>query len=1054
MFKQILRSLLLLFILAVVAISSAPVSAGSPPPPLTGVTSIPTAGAVPAVGVDDQLQNFDCAQIAALGIDRQLNLRAGNILINCGFEVAGSGIVTTSASRVEDSIADYGSTDVQVNSALADTYPNVTQSTTSFAAHGQTIVAVYNSSTTAPANYSGISYSEDGGVTFNEIRPSPFSSGHGTNYGSPMVIYNYHAGQFFAFWLVSGGDCGTQGLGSWYSYDGFTWYTGPCVHVSSNDDREGAWSDNDPSSPYYGRMYVSWSDFNLGGALLLAYSDDEGYTWSAPITLSATFLRTVQGVSGQDGTAFLATLDEGGGGANPRQNWIFTSTDGGVTWNGSAMGSSFTAPGDIDCNTYFRGISPIWRYMGAGSLGAGPDGVLHYAYTIGGSGDAGNIYYVRSTDSGVTWSSPLKLNSDAGTHTQWMPSLSVTSNGRVFVSWYDRRNTSTDDYQRFARVSLDNGASWETDQPLSDQIIPQPAQPDPSVTACYAGDYDFSAASGTTAIGGWTDGRVIINGTNQQDVYADRIDFAAPEVCTPAESAWQLVAGLPESVFGPAVASDGEFIYSAGGSDMYAGELNQFARYDPSTNAWSVLSPLPSAVANAMAAYVDGKIYVFGGLLASGDVVNLTQVYDIASDTWDYGLPMPDVRSFMGGGAYNGKIYVIGGYTTGLVTSAQDQTWVYNPALNNWTTGLTPIPHALGGASSGVIGGHIYLAGGRDAADLTLNTLFDYNVAANTWTPRASLPVAVNVAGGTAFNGKLWVMGGGTPFLDSATIPDGSISPETMSTVQIYNPPSDSWSTGPNQNSPRSFQSAGVAGGTIVSVGGYSNTVVAITESFLRQRLNILLVYADSPAPATLQTQLISMPGVATVDLYEAMYGTPTADLLQNYDVVVAWSNYAYANPADLGNELADYVDNGGVVVELAFNFYDSTGNHPTGRWQSGDYPAFSLSSSIFYAYASLGVIYIPGSPLNFGVGDISAYYRMDTTATAGATTIAEWDDASQLLAVKGRSVGVTGFFGDTTPGWSGDLARIIVNAGFSLRIPSGVCNTTTIFLPLLFRNY
>ena len=44
--------------------------------------------------------------------------------------------------------------------------------------------------------------------------------------------------------------------------------------------------------------------------------------------------------------------------------------------------------------------------------------------------DHGDIYYVRSTDNGSTWSTPIKLNDDPGGQykTQWMPSLSVNYN--------------------------------------------------------------------------------------------------------------------------------------------------------------------------------------------------------------------------------------------------------------------------------------------------------------------------------------------------------------------------------------------------------------------------------------------------------------------------------------------------------------------------------------------------------------------------------------------------------------------------------------------------
>jgi len=1051
MHKHLYRQILVLLTLAALVLASTPTNAGSPPPPQQGLPPALKTGTPSTVGVDEQLKSFDCSQVAALGIDRQLNMRANLIRIQCGLEPANNALSGVDASNNLLIAPNSDGANIQVNNALADTFPHVTQSTSSFAAQGDTVVAAYNSSSNAPGNYSGISYSLDGGATYIEIRPSPFATGHGTNYGDPIAIYSNKVSQFYTFWLVSGSDCGLQGIGSWNSSDGINWAVGSCPHTGNSDDKENAWVDNNPSSPYYGRIYVSWNDFNVGGgALQLTYSSDNGATWSVPMTINGTFIRNIQGASRPDGSVYLAVMDEGGGGNNPRQNWIYYSSDGGDTWNGNAMGSSFTAPGDILCSSYFSGISPIWRYMGWGNLGVGPGGILHYAYTAGGAGDAGNIMYIRSTDSGLTWSAPVQLNTDASTRAQWMPSLAVTANGRVFVSWYDRRNTANDDYERFARVSLDNGITWQSDLPISTQIIPQPAQPDPNVQSCYAGDYDLAAVSGTTVFGGWTDGRVSINSTAQQDVYADRLSYGSLPVCVSGTSAWQLDAGLPQGVYAPAVATDGKYIYSAGGFAS-SESLNQFPRYDPLTNAWTSLAPLPVAVDNALAAYVAGKVYVFGGM-SSSVLQDLTQIYDIASNTWSSGAAMPEVRGQMGGGASNGKIYLIGGYDTVTVLpeSTKDQTWEYDPATNSFAT-LAPLPSPLGGPASAVIGGRLYIAGGRDPSNFALNTFYIYNTTNNMWSTGASLPTAVNVAGGAAIGGRMWVMGGGAPFLGSATVPDGSvqaISPESMSTVQIYNPTTDSWSSGPNQNVSRSFQGAAAVGGTVVSVGGYKGNSSAVTESFLRQRLNVLLVYADTPPPVTMQTQLLSLPGVAAVDLFDARGATPTPARLKGYDLAVAWSNYPYGDYITLGNELADFVDNGGVVVDLTFDFSGVAGYGLGGRWITGGYSAFNMRTGTNFSSATLGTTYVPGSPLLAGVSSLSAYWRENTTAAVGAMLIVDWSDTNPALAVKGRTVGLTGYFGDSLPNWSGDIAHIIANAGFSLRKPNGVCGLN-VYLPL-----
>src|SRR5439155_8095880 len=202
-----------------------------------------------------------------------------------------------------------------------ETFPSVTQSETYTTANPDNpnqIVVTYNDSRTAPNNYSGGSVSTNGGTTFTRLTPNPFSTGHGTNFGDPVTLYNKPSSTFFAVFIATG--CGGQGLGSWKSTDGgVTWATGACVHTGSFDDRESGWSDNNPSSPFFGRMFVSWNDFNVGsGALRVTFSTDNGATWHAPINVSntATFIRDVQitGDLSGNGTIYIAGMDEGSGG--------------------------------------------------------------------------------------------------------------------------------------------------------------------------------------------------------------------------------------------------------------------------------------------------------------------------------------------------------------------------------------------------------------------------------------------------------------------------------------------------------------------------------------------------------------------------------------------------------------------------------------------------------------------------------------------------------------------------------------------------------------------
>ena len=103
---------------------------------------------------------------------------------------------------------------------------------------------------------------------------------------------------------------------------------------------------------------------------------------------------------------------------------------------------------------------------------------------------AGDVFYIRSTDGGVTFAAPFKLNTDSTTRPQWQPNISVSPGGTVFAVWYDARestscakgNPGVPCYRMWARKSTDNGATWLTDMTFSDVVSPLPGQSDPNIS--------------------------------------------------------------------------------------------------------------------------------------------------------------------------------------------------------------------------------------------------------------------------------------------------------------------------------------------------------------------------------------------------------------------------------------------------------------------------------------------------------------------------------------------------------------------------------------------
>jgi len=333
---------------------------------------------------------------------------------------------------------------------------------------------------------------------------------------------------------------------------------------------------------------------------------------------------------------------------------------------------------------------------------------------------------------------------------------------------------------------------------------------------------------------------------------------------------------MPLDLYGAAGASDGTFFYAAGGYSFsqIPGTVAVFNRYDPVANTWTPLPDMPQSAAMPVAVYYPptNKIYVFGG--EDGDLgtnYNITRIYDVASNSWTTGANMPDVRSFAAGGYVpaTGMIYIVAGYNTGDVTSSQNTTWQYDPALDTWTdlTGTDPYPHAAGGFAYGVINDKLYVSGGRDAALNIINDTYEFDPTASAgsrYTQKADQPGTFqnNVPGSAAAQGKLWVYGGGNPFTAGPETdagitaptkarvvakPSGALAfvkklfgfgpktPDTAGDGRFYDPATDTWSDSPDMNEIRAFVPSGAIGDSlIIAAGGYNGagTVASVeTES-------------------------------------------------------------------------------------------------------------------------------------------------------------------------------------------------------------------------------
>ncbi|HTJ74840.1 MAG TPA: sialidase family protein [Acidimicrobiales bacterium] len=237
-------------------------------------------------------------------------------------------------------------------------------------------------------------------------------------------------------------------------------------------------------------VYVGWGTRypNKTGAIAavqVASSTDGGKTFSDPVDVGTFYKKTVKDAAGKeypvanffgdpqiavgnDGTVYALYPGGTPGGfatAAPTPLLLGRSTDKGKTWDVTEA----TPPGN-----YPEGVQMLkWSPEG------GSQGTLHVVYEDKPDQPAGradrDIYYVRSTDGGRTWTKPRKLNDDQdpdALHLQVTPNLDVAPDGRVTAAWWDfRDDTGAFTNDVYATWSIDNGTTWSANTKVTDQPI-------------------------------------------------------------------------------------------------------------------------------------------------------------------------------------------------------------------------------------------------------------------------------------------------------------------------------------------------------------------------------------------------------------------------------------------------------------------------------------------------------------------------------------------------------------------------------------------------------
>ena len=213
---------------------------------------------------------------------------------------------------------------------------------------------------------------------------------------------------------------------------------------------------------------------------------------------------------------------------------------------------------------------------------------------------------------------------------------------------------------------------------------------------------------------------------------------------------------------------------------------------------------------------------------------------------------------------------------------------------------------------------------------------------------------------------------------------------------------------------------------------------------------SVLLVHSGSADwAADVQAKLRGTGAFATVELFDARIGTPTAAQLAAYHAVLAFSGEGadFHDPAALGDGLAAFHDAGGGVVVAAFangglgpgtRLLGAYGNASNG-YALLDY-ALGTSANLSDSDA-LGDVLEPGSPLMAGVASLSAVqaYRSTAPVVGGrGVVVARWrGGGGEPLVVRGargsRTLVELNFYPPSDQArsgfWTGDGTALLRNA-------------------------
>lgn len=187
---------------------------------------------------------------------------------------------------------------------------------------------------------------------------------------------------------------------------------------------------------------------------------------------------------------------------------------------------------------------------------------------------------------------------------------------------------------------------------------------------------------------------------------------------------------------------------------------------------------------------------------------------------WQENSSLPTARYGFAAAAHEGQIYVIAGESEEGVTGVVER---YDPSLDKWFT-LSSKPVPVKDIHAAVIGGKIYIPGGRMKSGQLTDILEVYDPLEDTWEQYASLPFPIYAYSLVAYEGKLFLFGGlnDTSYLDI---------------VLTYDPEMNEWYELTSMPTARAYSGAVVTGNKILVIGGVDGEeALAVHEIYYPER--------------------------------------------------------------------------------------------------------------------------------------------------------------------------------------------------------------------------